>query len=189
MLSHAPAEASAAQRVEAIPAPSTLGNLDPAVARLNRADGLQANVVLPSGYDAEPGRRWPVVYLLAGVSDSASTWLDPRRGDVLRRAKDLPAIIVLPEGGRGYFTDHWLGGSRKGANWERYYLDELIPLIERRYRVAPGRANHTVGGLSMGAYGAALLGAQLPTYFGTVLGFSGLCGTSSTRRSRRSCPP
>ncbi|MBO9534617.1 MAG: hypothetical protein J7513_16710 [Solirubrobacteraceae bacterium] len=168
------ARASAAQRVETIPAPSLRGNLDPAVARLNHAARLEANVVLPSHYDEQPGRRWPVVYLLAGVSDDASAWLDRRKGDVLRRAKDLPAIIVLPEGGRGYFTDQWLGGTRKGGNWERYYLDELIPLIEGRYRIAPGRANHTIGGLSMGGYGAALLGAQLPSYFGTILGFSSL---------------
>ncbi len=46
--------------------------------------------------------------------------------------------------------------------------------MQARYRIAPGRENHAIGGLSMGGYGAELLGAQLPGYFGTVLSFSGL---------------
>lgn len=166
--------ASATQRVELIDAPSTAGNVDLRVARVNRITKLQASVLLPSGYDEQPGRRWPVLYLLHGVGDDARGWLDPRKGDLRVRAAGFPGIIVMPEGGRGYYTDAWLGGSRRGVNWERYILEEVIPLIEARYRVAPGRANRTIGGLSMGAYGASLLGAQLPSYFGTIVSFSGL---------------
>ncbi|MEH3054427.1 MAG: alpha/beta hydrolase-fold protein [Patulibacter minatonensis] len=168
------ADAAAAQRVETFAVPSTQGNIDLKVARLNRGGALDARVVLPSGYDEQPEKRWPVLYLLHGVSDTSATWFQKDKGDLLRRAKDLPAIIVVPEGGRGYYSDFWLGGSRKGGNWERYYLDEIIPLMERRYRIAAGRRNHTIAGLSMGGYGAALLGAELPGYFGSIISFSGL---------------
>jgi S-formylglutathione hydrolase FrmB len=170
----AAAPAPAAQRVEVVDLPSLAGNVDLSVARLNKATKLQAHVLLPDGYDEQPERRWPVLYLLHGVGDDSSTWLDPKKGDVRVRAKGLPAIVVMPEGGRNYFTDLWLGGSRKGGNWERYTLGEVLPAIEARYRIAPGRDNHAIGGLSAGAYGASLLGAQLPSYFGTVLNFSGL---------------
>lgn len=166
--------ASAAQRVEVLDIPSLAGNIDLSVARLNKPTKLQAHVLLPDGYDEQPGRRWPVLYLLHGVGDDSSTWLDPEKGDASVRARGLPAIVVMPEGGRNYFTDLWLGGSRKGANWERYILGEVLPTIEARYRVAPGRENHAIGGLSAGAFGASLLGAQLPSYFGTVLNFSGV---------------
>ncbi len=109
----------AAQRVEVVDAPSLAGNIDLARARVNGITNLQARVVLPDGYGASPGRRWPLLLLLHGVGDNSSTWLDPRKGDLLGRAKGLPAIIVLAEGGRGYFTDAWLGGERRGVNWER----------------------------------------------------------------------
>jgi diacylglycerol O-acyltransferase/trehalose O-mycolyltransferase len=165
---------AAAQRSEVVDVPSVAGNVDLRVARTNGVTALQAAVLLPDGYDEQPDRRWPVLYLLHGVGDDATRWLDPKKGDAQRRATGFPGIIVMPEGGRGYYTDAWLGGSRTRMNWERYLLDEVLPAMEQRYRIAPGRAHHAIGGLSMGAYGATLLGAQLPSYFGTILNFSGL---------------
>ncbi len=46
--------------------------------------------------------------------------------------------------------------------------------MEENLRIAPGRANHAIGGLSMGGYGSLIATAQLPTYFGNALSFSGL---------------
>ncbi len=173
-LALAPSRAGAAQRLETIDLPSA-GNVDLAQTRLNRpASKLQANVLLPNGYDAEPGRRWPVLYLLAGVGDNMSAWADPKKGNVTAILKDFPGIVVMPESGRGYFTDWWRGGTRQGSAWERYYLDEVIPGIESRYRIAAGRANRAVGGISMGGYGGMTLSAALPTYFGNAFSLSGL---------------
>lgn len=173
-LALAPSRAGAAQRLETIDLPSA-GNVDLAQTRLNRpATKLQANVLLPSGYDAEPGRRWPVLYLLAGVGDNMTAWADPKKGNVTAILKDFPGIVVMPESGRGYFTDWWRGGTRQGSAWERYYLDEVIPGIESRYRIAAGRANRAIGGISMGGYGGMTLSAALPTYFGNAFSLSGL---------------
>lgn len=166
--------AGAAQRVEVIDAPSLAGNIDLAVAKVNKIRRLEARVLLPDGYDEQPDRTWPLLLLLHGIGDDSSRWLDPEKGDGLRTLAGLPAIVVMPESGRGYFTDAWRGGARRGVNWERYLLDEVLPLVQQRYRIAPGREQHTIAGLSMGGYGAELLGAQLPSYFGTVVSFSGL---------------
>ncbi len=160
--------------MEVLDVPSAAGNVDLRVARVNRITKLQAYVLLPDGYDEQPERRWPVYYLLHGVGDGAGQWLDRRKGDARVRAAGFPGIVVMPEGGRGYYTDAWLGGARRGVNWERYLLDEVVPAIEQRYRILPGREHHAIGGLSMGGYGATLLGAQLPSYFGTVVSYSGL---------------
>ena len=65
-------------------------------------------------------------------------------------------------------------GGRGAPGWERFYIDELVPLVERRLRVLPGRRNHAIAGLSMGGFGATFLGSQLPGYFGSVASFSGL---------------
>lgn len=167
-----PSAASAAQRVESFDLPSAQGNLDLAQVKLNKVTSLRANVMLPDGYDANPGASWPVVYLLAGIGDNTTGWITS--GQIQTVAKGLPAIVVMPESGKGFLMDWWNGGSRQGQNWTRYTLDEVIPAIESRYRVRPGRQNHAIGGISMGAYGALLLGGQLPSYFGTIVSLSAL---------------
>lgn len=175
----ASAPAAAAQRLEKIDLPSAKGYVKVDGIRLNKTNVLQANVLLPDGYDANPTKAWPVVYLLSGVSDNMEAWNDPTKGNVQRTAKGLPAIVVMPEAGRGYFMDWWQGGSRNNPQWERYYLEEVVPAIESKYRILPGRANHTIGGISMGAYGGVQLSGQFPSYFGTALSFSGLLNSQS----------
>ncbi len=155
--------------------PSAAGNVDIAgPVRLNATRQLRTTVLLPDGYDADPSRRWPVLYMLHGIGDNTGTWVDPRYGDLIDRAAGFPGIIVMPEGGRSYWLDWWLGGQREGANWGSYVLDEVIPAVEARYRILPGRDHHAIGGLSMGGYGAMMFAAQLPTYFGSAISLSGL---------------
>ena len=117
--------------------------------------------------------RFPVLYLLHGVGDNFASWAKPELGDVLRTAQGLGAIVVMPEAGRGFYTNWFNGGRRGDPGWERFYLDELVPQVERDFRVLPGRSNHAIAGLSMGGFGAAWLGTQLPGYFGSVATFSG----------------
>lgn len=171
--------ALAEQRLEVIDLPSLQGNIDLKDNRLNGTDALRATVLLPDGYDDAPQRRWPLLYLLHGADDNAGTWADPRKGDIRSSALGLEGIVVMPEGGRSFFTDHWRGGSREGSNWERYFLQEVVPAIEDRYRIEPGRDHHAVMGLSMGGYGSMIFGAQLPSYFGNVGSFSGLLDTAN----------
>lgn len=167
-----PSTAGAAQRLESFDLPSTQGNLDLSQVLLNKVTSLRANVLLPDGYDANPQADWPVVYLLAGIGDNTTGWITS--GQIQTVAKGLPAIIVMPESGKGFLMDWWNGGRREGQNWSRYMLDEVVPTIESRYRVRPGRQFHAIGGISMGAYGALILGGQLPGYFGTIVSLSAL---------------
>jgi S-formylglutathione hydrolase FrmB len=181
-LAGSPAAATGAARVQIVDIPSAAGNVDLTRAKLNKLGeiaGLQARVLLPDGYDEQPGKAWPVLYLLHGVGDYSGTWLAKTNGDLEHQAKGFQGIVVMPEAGRSYDTDAWIGGTRQGANWERYALDEVVPKIESTFRITPGRQNHSIGGLSMGGYGAVLLAAQLPSYFGTVVSMSGLLDLES----------
>jgi len=165
------APAGAAQRLETITTPSV--NVDPRTTVFNGTppEILKANVLLPDGYD--DARAFPVVFLLHGVGDTYDSWRIKDKGDIQETAKGLGAIVVMPEAGKGFYTN-WFNGGRRGApGWERYFLDELIPQIEARYRVAPGRRNHAIAGLSMGGFGAAYLATQRPDYFGSSSVFSG----------------
>lgn len=163
------APAQAAPQVLTIDLPSA-GNVDAAQPLFNNhVVGLRAKVLLPDGYD--PQRRYPVLYLLHGISDDYRVWADRRYGDIATVAGDQDAIVVMPEGGRGFFVD-WYG--RPGRAWARYYLDEIVPEIERRFPILPGREHHTVAGISMGGYGALALAARAPGYFGAAVSISGI---------------
>jgi S-formylglutathione hydrolase FrmB len=124
---------------------------------------LQTRIVLPPNYT--PHHCWPVLYLLHGAG-SPVEWT----ADAL--SAQLGAIMVLPGGGPGWYVNWWNGGTRS-PGWEAWILRELVPLVDRRLPICPGRRDHSIAGLSMGAYGAVYLASQLPAYFGSVGSFSG----------------
>ncbi|HEX8083077.1 MAG TPA: alpha/beta hydrolase family protein [Solirubrobacteraceae bacterium] len=149
--------------------------VDPSRVEFNGADHprvLRANVLLPDGYSADATRRFPVLFLLHGLGDNYSTWAG-ESGQVEEIARGLPAIVVMPEAARGFYSSWWNGGARGQPEWERFFLEELVPLVEERFRVLPGRRWHAVAGLSMGGMGATFLAERLPGYFGSAATFSG----------------
>jgi esterase/lipase superfamily enzyme len=82
----------------------------------------------------------------------------------------------MPEAATGWYTNWWDGGARgsDGRAWESYFSDELVPMVEHRLRLLPGRSNRAIAGLSMGGEGAIYLASQLPGYFGSAASFSGV---------------
>ena len=172
LLALAPA-ASAAQKLITIRTPSPF--VDPATQSFNDPEHpgiLQANVLLPHGYSANPRKRWPLLLLLHGAGDNWESWSLPERGDIRNTAKGLGAVVVMPEGARGFYADWWNGGKRRDPAWERHIREYLLPLIERRFRIRAGRRWHAIAGLSMGGYGTLLTAAQNPGYFGTAVPLS-----------------
>lgn len=139
----------------------------------NKSAVLETLVFLPKGYNGVT--RFPVLYLLHGscencgnTSNTALWWRHPLSG-ILATAPDFPAVIVMPEGGDlGVFSNWWRGGLRTAPGWESHHLDELVPMVEERLRIRPGRRWRAIHGASMGGYGALYYAAQRPGYFGTV---------------------
>ena len=75
--------------------------------------------------------------------------------------RDFAGIVVMPDAGAdGPYMNWWNGGRRGAPGWERYHLDELIPLVERRLKVRRGRRFRAVAGFSLGGYGAAFTRAS-----------------------------
>jgi len=133
-------------------------------------DALKVNVLLPDGYDGK--RRFPVLYLFHPHGSDADSWLDPGQGDLMSFAARIGAVIVMPDAGVAYCNDFWNDGSRS-PQWEEYFLDQLMPTVEQRLRILPGRRWHAAAGFSMGGYCAAYLASQRPDYFGSVASLSG----------------
>ena len=154
-------------------------HVDPAKVQFNdpppdtpaRPNALRVNVLLPDGYT--PKQRWPVLFLLHGHGDAFDSWANPKRGDVRTVATGFPGLIVMPEGARGWYVNWWNGGRRGEPGWERYYLDELVPAIEKRFPIRRGRRWHAIAGLSMGGEGAMMFAIRRPGWFGSVAAFSG----------------
>lgn len=133
-------------------------------------------VILPTKYDArgEEGRRFPVLYLLHGLTGHFDNWTS--LSSVEKHAADLNLIIVTPEGGNGWYTDAL---SKQNENYESYIIKELIPEIDRKYRTLDRRDQRAIAGLSMGGYGAVKFGLKYPEMFKIAGSFSGALGAAS----------
>ena len=128
----------------------------------------QANVLLPAGYD--PQKRYPLVVFLNGLDFNYSSYA---QYGLTKPFENLGAIVVMPEGGNGWYTDWWNDGERGSPSWESYELETVIPTILARYPILPERRYHAVIGISMGGLGATYLGGRLPGFFGSVAALSG----------------
>ena len=133
-------------------------------------------VYTPPQYDSEPGRRFPVLYLRHGSGDNEENWSDTGRAGVIldnliAQGKAAPMIVVMPNGD----TDgSWAGGSSaEGIELlTQELLTDIIPMIDRTYRVAPGRENRAITGLSMGGGQAFTMGLKHLDLFAWVGEFS-----------------
>ena len=64
---------------------------------------LPYNVVLPPDYDASPTTRYPVLYLLHGLTGHYVDWVT--RTNVADYAARYSMIIVTPEGNDSWYVD------------------------------------------------------------------------------------
>jgi len=131
-------------------------------------------IVLPD----EPGDApLPVLYLLHGLSDDASVWM--RRSSIERHAAEHRLMVVMPDGGRGFYSDAVHGY----AAYEQHIL-ELIAVIEQRFRARAERDGRAIGGLSMGGYGAIKLALKHRELFCSAHSHSGALDIEALHRER-----
>jgi putative tributyrin esterase len=139
---------------------------------------LPYNVVLPAGYTRRESRstRYPVLYLLHGLTGHYDDWV--ARTKLTDYAARYAMIIVTPEGNDGWYTD---SATAPADKYESYFIRELIPEVERRYRALATREGRAVAGLSMGGYGALKFGIKHPQEFAFAASMSGAVGAASWR--------
>ena len=125
------------------------------------------NVIFPEETNL-PG-PYPVYYLLHGLSDDYSAW--QRRTSIERYVQTLPLIIVMPDGGRG-----WYSNAHAGAKYEDAMIQDCIGFVDRTFHTDARREARAIGGLSMGGYGALKLALQHPDLFVSANGHSGAYG-------------
>jgi len=109
---------------------------------------------------------YAVYYLLHGLSDDHTIW--HRRTRIEWYVRDLPLMVVMPDGFRGFYTNN-----DDGPAYAAYTAEELVGFIDRTFPTAACREKRCVGGLSMGGYGALRLGLGYPDRFVSANSHSG----------------
>ena len=134
---------------------------------------LPYNVILPSDYDRSRTTRYPVLYLLHGLTGHYSDWVS--RSNVADYASQYRLIVVMPEGNNSWYANSATVPTEK---YESYLIDELIPDVQQRYRTIEARYGRAIAGLSMGGYGAFKFGLKSPATFIFAASMSGAFGVT-----------
>jgi S-formylglutathione hydrolase FrmB len=143
---------------------------------LNR--DVNYTVYLPEGYETNQ-RNYPVTYLLHGHGDSDDGWI--QFGEINRLAdaainngKIAPMIIVTPDG----FKSFYMNAADGSMNYEDFFIKELIPHIEKTYKVKTDKRFRGIAGLSMGGYGSLLYALKYPNMFSAAAPLSAAIWTN-----------
>src|SRR5439155_25932276 len=127
-------------------------------------------IYTPPGYETSGDKRYPVLYLLHGSGDNERGWTDVGLAhrvmdNLLADSKAVPMVVVMPDG-------HAATGTGNPQAFEADLLKEIIPLVEKAYRVKTAPEHRAIVGLSMGGAQAFAIGMKHLDTFAYVAPFS-----------------
>jgi enterochelin esterase-like enzyme len=171
-----PASAGKYERVS-VHGASLEGNLEG-----DSADRM-VSVYLPPSYAKEPRRRYPVLYLLHGYTDSDARWFGLAGKHFLnvqasvdkayaKGAREL--IIVMPDAFTKYAGSMYSSSVTTG-DWEGFVTHDLVAYVDKHYRTLAKRASRGLAGHSMGGYGTVRIGMKYPGVFSSLYALSPCC--------------
>jgi len=143
-------------------------------------------VYTPPAYD-KTNRKYPVYYLLHGNGETQSGWVMNGRANIIldnliADGKAVPMIVVMPHGHAiqsasvGPFKSVQQPGPENLLNFTSFakdLLEQIMPTIEKDFRVYSDADHRAIGGLSMGAFQSIQIGLAHPELFHYVLAYSG----------------
>jgi predicted alpha/beta superfamily hydrolase len=148
-------------------------------------------VYLPPGYDLEPRRRYPVLYLHDGqnvfdAEHAGMEWQVDETAEALIKAGRIEPVLIVAVSSTDAREDeytpshvHWKepdGEAREAGGkadlYGRFLIEELKPFIDRTYRTRRGAASTALGGASFGGLDSLYQGLRHPQVFGGVLAVS-----------------
>jgi S-formylglutathione hydrolase FrmB len=157
-----------------------------------RSDALAGNVLgdaaerpllvyTPPGYDDDPGRRYPSVYVLQGYYAFVDQWTNrsefrlnyPEAVDqAMADGAVEPAVVVFVDAWTAYGGSQFVDSPGTGR-YHTYLCDEVVPLVDARYRTLPEPAHRGVQGKSSGGFGAMITPMLRPDLFGGLATHAG----------------
>lgn len=147
----------------------------------------KAIIYTPPGYSKN--KKYPVLYLLHGIGGNEKEWLHGAQPQVIldnlyAAGKLEPMIVVMPNG-RAMKDDRPVGNIMAKdkveafATFEKDLLNDLIPFVEKKFRVYQDRVHRAIAGLSMGGGQSLNFGLGNLEKFAWVGGFSSAPNTKS----------
>ena len=124
--------------------------------------------LLPPGYDAQPAKKFPVLYFLHGLGGD-QTFLVSSGGwsmieDAWEQKRFGEFVIITPQADTSFYVN-----SRSGrVRYEDFFIREFIPHMEKSLRIANTRSGRAIGGISMGGYGSLRFAFKYPQMFAAV---------------------
>ncbi len=138
-------------------------------------------VYVPPGYDDEPDRRFPSIYVIQGYTGHIAMWRNrtayrqpfPETADqVFARREAPPAIVVYVDAWTAYGGSQFVDSPGTGR-YHSYLCDEVIPWVDARYRTIGSREHRGIMGKSSGGFGAMITPMLRPDLFGGLATHAG----------------
>ena len=138
--------------------------------------GHHIRISLPADYYSNPGKRYPVLYLLDGSPGDPCDYFGSAgfpQFNALKGASGM--IVVMPDGGaRGWYSNWRDQSTAAGAqNWENFEIQQVVPFVDANLRTLADRQHRAIAGISMGGFGALHLAQLHPDLFSQVATMSG----------------
>ena len=137
---------------------------------------IDYSILYPVNYQraGNEEKRFPVVYLLHGLTGDHTNWVE--RTGIARYATHHDLFLVMVDGANGWYTDSATVPTDK---FESYILQEVMPDVEKRFRVSTEREGRAIAGLSMGGYGSLKFAFKFPSRFALAASMSGALGAAT----------
>ncbi len=138
-------------------------------------------VYLPPGYDDEPARSYPSVYVIQGYTGHVAAWRNrspfrqpfPETADaVFASGQAPPAIVVYVNAWTAYGGSQFVDSPGTGR-YHSYLCEEVVPWVDGRYRTVAEAGNRAIMGKSSGGFGAMITPMLRPDLFGALATHAG----------------
>ncbi len=138
-------------------------------------------VYLPPGYDDDPGRRYPSVYVIQGYTGHVAMWANrsayrqpftETADAVFASGQAPPAIVVYVDAWTAYGGSQFVDSPGTGR-YHSYLCDEVVPWVDARYRTLAGPGRRAIMGKSSGGFGAMITPMLRPDLFGALATHAG----------------
>ena len=110
------------------------------------------------------GENLKCLILLHGYNGTQEEWLE--QSPIRQLAEQFHLVVAMPSCGNGYYED-------THEDMPRFVGEELPAYLRETLPVSTNRDDLFLGGVSMGGFGALLIGAKYPQTFGKIVCFSG----------------
>ncbi len=135
------------------------------------------------GGDGKPASGpFRAAYLLHGYSGTNTDWLRGSRIEQLAMAHNM--AVFMPAGENGFYLDDPI----RGAFYSRLLCEDLIDFTRAVFPLSRRREDTTIGGFSMGGYGALRNGLFRSDVFGNIIALSAAIMTDELTNMREDRP-